>query len=151
TRGRNTAMRLSTSFHVPKRCSLRRPSTISHMHLARRAFPLSNSTVEFSWTGQPCRSMDKAGQTPSLAKKGNSLAYAGAGCALRQVWREPAFDFSDGSVFARTVVQHLITADLPHAEIFRLRVGKVESANRARWDHRVCLGQFDSGILLCVE
>src|SRR5205807_1232475 len=71
--------------------------------------------------------------------------------AVVQVGGEPAFDGGDIQTFAAGVVGHLVALDLADREVARLRMRKVESADRTAGIHRERFGQKHSSVRLDIE
>src|SRR5438045_1516388 len=49
------------------------------------------------------------------------------------------------------IIEHLVTTDLAHAKILRLRMREVKAAHRAGGPHGAALGKFDSSAFLNVQ
>ena len=68
-----------------------------------------------------------------------------------QIRREPFFHCGHGFASPGRVINCLIASDLPDAEIFRIRMRKIESAHAGAGMHRKRLRQFDPCVVLCIE
>ena len=68
-----------------------------------------------------------------------------------QIRREPFFHCGYGFASPGRVINCLIASDLPYAEIFRIRMRKIESAHAGAGMHRKRLRQFDPCVVLCIE
>src|SRR5450432_209841 len=70
---------------------------------------------------------------------------------ISQIRRQPALRVGEAPSLALRVARRLIAIDLTHAEIMRLRVREIKSADGRSRPHRKGFGQSNAGIAFRVE
>src|SRR5690242_5593846 len=70
---------------------------------------------------------------------------------IRQVRRQPAFDFADGYVLAPRVVFDLVLGDEIDGEIAGFRMTEIEAADRGSGEHGEAFRQFHTSGLFNTE
>jgi len=70
---------------------------------------------------------------------------------LAQIRREPFFHGGYGFASPGRVINRLIASDLPDAEIFRIRMRKIQPAHAGARMHRKRLRQPDPCVVSCIE
>src|ERR1035441_8784887 len=89
-----------------------------------------------SWTKNAC-----SRSSPDWWKKN-----LGGVLGSKRDWQVPPLQSS-----VAVIVEDLVAADLADGEVFRLRVGEVQSADTRAGPHGAAFGQLDAGVLFRVE